>query len=170
MLASVTAAAAAVAAIAFVAVRPAPGVSAPELTEEHIMTMAMSGTTSDQADSVDVSIFLCKRVDPFPECEEGEATEERKAEIRRTLDALPEVKYVHFEDQRVAYESFKAEYRENTVLMGAIQVEDMPESFRVRVVDSADRQMIGTVEEAVQGLPGISNIVNRFCLLHKEEC
>ncbi|MBG0826826.1 hypothetical protein HS041_03430 [Planomonospora sp. ID67723] len=132
--------------------------------------MAMAGAAPDQADSADVAIFLCKRNDPFPECVEGEATEERRAEIRRTLGALAEVVSVGFENSQEAYEKFEAEYRENTVLMSAIRVEDMPESFRVRVADPADRRMSGRVKEAVEGLPGVSHVADQFCLLHKEEC
>ncbi|MBG0814473.1 permease-like cell division protein FtsX [Planomonospora sp. ID82291] len=162
---------AAVAVAAFTAMRVVPpDPPGPRLTKEHIIAMSMVGAAPESADTVHISVFLCKRLDPFPECAGEEATEARRVEIRRTLDALPEVESIVFEDMRTAYANFTAHNRENTVLLRAIQVEDMPESFRIRVVDPADRRMREKVKAAVQGLPGVSNVVDSFCLFHREEC
>jgi cell division protein FtsX len=162
---------AAVAVAAVTVVRVAlPDPSGPGLTKERIIAMAMAGVVPEATDMAQVSVFLCKDPDPFPQCAGNWATGVHKEEIRRTLDALPEVETVVFEDRRTAYVNFRAQNRENTVLMNAIQMEDMPESFRVWVVDPADRRMSEKVRKAVEGLPGISNVVDSFCLLHKEEC
>ncbi|GGL46484.1 permease-like cell division protein FtsX [Planomonospora parontospora] len=167
--ATVAAVAVAVLTAARVALPDPPG---PELTKERIIAMAMAGTggVPERTGMAQISIFLCKDPDPFPQCAGNGATEAHKAEIRRTLDALPEVEAVVFEDRRTAYANFRAQNRENTVLTSAIRVEDLPESFRVWVVDPADHRMSEKVMEAVEGLPGISNVISSFCMLHKEEC
>ncbi|GAT69255.1 cell division protein FtsX [Planomonospora sphaerica] len=171
VLLAAVATAAAVAVAAFTAARVAlPGPTGPELTKEHIIAMAMAGAAPERTGMAHISVFLCKAHDPFPQCAGDGVTETGKEEIRRTLDALPEVEAVVFEDRRTAYANFRAQNRENTVLMSAIQVEDMPESFRVWIVDPADRRMSEKVRGAVAGLPGISNVVDSFCLLHSGGC
>ncbi|MFC4057241.1 permease-like cell division protein FtsX [Planomonospora corallina] len=163
-------AAAAVVAAAFtvtVAVRSASGPLAPGLSKEHVITMAMTGASPGRADRADVSVFLCMEDDYYPHCGGREATAAQKEEIRRRLDALPEAELVVFESRREAYASFRAEFADRAALLEAIQVEDLPESFRVKTRNSADSQV---VMEAVQGLPGVSNVVDLPCLLKERKC
>ncbi|MBG0819802.1 hypothetical protein HS048_03420 [Planomonospora sp. ID91781] len=171
VLLAAVATAAAVAVAAFTAARVAlPGPTGPELTKEHIIAMAMAGAAPERTGMAHISVFLCKAHDPFPQCAGDGVTETGKEEIRRTLDALPEVEAVVSEDRRTAYANFRAQNRENTALLNAIRMEDLPESFRVWIVDPTDRRMSEKVRGAVAGLPGISNVVDSFCLLRSGDC
>ncbi|MER5628591.1 permease-like cell division protein FtsX [Streptosporangium sp. NPDC002544] len=154
----IAAAALAVAVVVFGAVRftaPSP------LSRENIVTMAMSGP--EQSGDADVSVFLCKQHDPFPKCDHV-MTEGERAEIRRTLEARPEVKRVLFEDQQQAWENFRSQNTDKPALLQAIAVEDMPESFRAWLRPGADPKVVA---RAMGELPGVSNAIDRHCLLRR---
>ncbi|GAA3133207.1 hypothetical protein GCM10010466_24790 [Planomonospora alba] len=152
---------------ATVVIRQVSGPPTPELSQEHVIAMAMTGASSDRADRADVSIFLCTEDDYYPHCGNREVTAAQKEEIRRRLDALPEAELVVFEDRGTAYAKFTAEFADYPKLLEAIQMEDLPESFRVKTRTDADSQV---VMEAVRGLPGVSNVIDLACLLGEREC
>ncbi|WP_030905897.1 permease-like cell division protein FtsX [Streptosporangium amethystogenes] len=154
----IAAAALVVAVVVFGAVRlatPSP------LSRENTVAMAMSGP--EQSGDADVSVFLCKRHDRFPNCDHV-ITEDERAEIRRTLEARPEVKRVLFEDQQQAWENFRSQNTDKPALLKAIVVEDMSESFRAWLRPGADPN---AVARAMGELPGVSNAIDRPCLLRR---
>ncbi|GAA2906443.1 permease-like cell division protein FtsX [Streptosporangium fragile] len=117
------------------------------------------------ADKVEVSVFLCKKNDPFPQCKgSGGVTAQERAELETTIKAMPQVESVQFENADAAYKNFREQNANNTVLLSAIQVEDMPESLRVKLKDP---ETYGAVIEALKGAPGVSNVVNQKELLEK---
>ncbi|MFF5109609.1 permease-like cell division protein FtsX [Streptosporangium sp. NPDC000509] len=133
--------------------------NASSLSRENIVAMAMSGP--EQSGYADVSVFLCKQDDPIPTC--GHATtEDEKAEIRRTLEARPEVDRVLFEDRRQALEKFRRQNADDPTLLKAIAVEDMPESFRAWLRPEADSK---AVARAMGEQPGVSNAIDTPCML-----
>ncbi|MEU8201987.1 permease-like cell division protein FtsX [Streptosporangium sp. NPDC049046] len=129
------------------------------LSRENIVAMAMSGV--EQPGDADVAVFLCKQDDAFPTCDHA-ITEDEKAEIRRTLEARPEVERVLFEDRRQALEKFRSYNADNSTLLKAIAVEDMPESFRAWLRPEADSK---AVARAMGELPGVSNAIDTPCML-----
>jgi len=117
------------------------------------------------ADKVEVSVFLCKKDDPFPQCKgSGGVNAQERAELKGEIEGMPQVEKVDVEDAAQAYKNFRAQNANNTVLLTAIQVEDMPESLRVKLKDP---DAYATVIEAVKGAPGVSNVVNQRELLEK---
>ncbi|GAA2992447.1 MULTISPECIES: permease-like cell division protein FtsX [Streptosporangium] len=116
-------------------------------------------------DKVEVSVFLCDKNSPFPSCK-GSAgiKEEEKAELKATIEAMPQVQQVTFESEAEAYEKWKNDNNSNPVLISAIQVGDMPESFRVKLKDP---NTYDAVIEALSGAKGVSNVVNQKLLLEK---
>ncbi|WP_371782110.1 permease-like cell division protein FtsX [Streptosporangium subroseum] len=144
-----------VAGTAFGAVRlgePSPG------SPETVVAMSMGG--SKPSDPPEVRVFPCKGADPWQNCE-GAATEAEKEEIRRMLEARPEVEAVVFRDQRTNWESFRSENKDNATLLRVIAVEDMPESFTALIRPDADSL---AVARAAGELPGVANAIDKDCL------
>ncbi|WP_179155523.1 permease-like cell division protein FtsX [Microbispora sp. GKU 823] len=109
---------------------------------------------------VDVSVFLCTDHSPFPRCRGGEVTAWERENISRTLRARRDVKIVTFEDRRTAFENFRRS-ETNPLLLKATTVEDMAESFRLKLAPGADHL---AVARAASDLPGVSNVVDEGCL------
>ncbi|XVQ90430.1 permease-like cell division protein FtsX [Microbispora siamensis] len=80
--------------------------------------------------------------------------------IRRSLRARPDVQTIVFEDQRTAFENFRRSEK-NPRLLKVTTVEDMPESFRLKLAPGADHL---AVARAASDLPGVSNVVDDGCL------
>ncbi|GIH74565.1 permease-like cell division protein FtsX [Planobispora longispora] len=115
------------------------------------------------SDKVEVSAFLCKKNDPLPSCKGSKGvTEQARADLQTRIQGMAQVESVEFENSATAYENFRKTYGENDVLVKAIQVEDMPESFRVKVKNPEE---YGTVIDELQSVPGISMVVDERELL-----
>ncbi|GAA3444412.1 permease-like cell division protein FtsX [Planomonospora venezuelensis] len=128
-----------------------------------MVSSQISGMKDYWADKVEVSVFLCKKNDPFPKCKgSGGVDQEEQAALRAQIEGMEQVEKVEFEDAAKAYENFKVQYASNTVLLAAIQVDDMPESFRVKLKDP---DTYGAVIESLEGAAGVSNVVNQKKLL-----
>jgi cell division transport system permease protein len=114
-------------------------------------------------DKVEISVFLCKKDDPFDNCKnKGAASKEEKAALQQQIQSMSQVEHVEFENQAQAYENFKQQYANNTVMLSAIKVDDMPESYRVKLKDPSN---YGTVMQTLQGAPGVSNVVDQKALV-----
>ncbi|MGC5013260.1 permease-like cell division protein FtsX [Streptosporangium sp. DT93] len=115
-------------------------------------------------DKVEVSVFLCEKNSPFPNCK-GSAgiKEDERAELEAMIKALPQVEKVTFESQAEAYQNWKAR-NSDPVMTSAIGAADIPESFRVKLKDPDTYE---AVIDAVQGAKGVSNVINQKALLDK---
>jgi cell division transport system permease protein len=117
------------------------------------------------SDRVEVSVFLCSKDAPFESCKNSNGVTERQRQTLKTqIEALPQVAAVSFEDAAAAYENFKIQYGADSVLVNAVKVDDMPESFRVKLVDP---DSYGPVIESLKGAPGVSNVINQKEILEK---
>ncbi|WP_406318427.1 permease-like cell division protein FtsX [Streptosporangium sp. NBC_01639] len=115
------------------------------------------------SDKVEVSVYLCKKNDVFPVCKgSGGVNAQEQAELKTKIEAMPEVQRVEFEDAAAAYKNWRAQNASNTVMLSAIQAEDMPESFRVKLKDP---KTYPAVIQNLQGTPGVSNVINQQALL-----
>lgn len=116
-------------------------------------------------DKVEISVYLCKKDDPFPSCENsGGVNEQEKAALEQTIKQMSEVESVAFENSAQAFENFKLQQGEDSVLVSAVKVDDMPESFRVKLKNP---ESYGAVVETLRGAPGVSNVVNQKALLDR---
>ncbi|MEV4243498.1 permease-like cell division protein FtsX [Streptosporangium canum] len=114
---------------------------------------------------LEISVFLCKKNnDPFPQCK-GQKVD--RAKIAEALLSRPDVEWIAFQTAAKAYKRFKEQNKSDTTLLSKIRVEDMPESFRIVPEQGADWKKITA---AAKGLPGVSNVVDQRCLLHKQTC
>jgi cell division transport system permease protein len=125
----------------------------------------ITGMKDFWSDKVEVSVFLCKKNDPFPQCKgSGGVNEQEQADLKATIEALPQVQQVTFENAAEAYKNYRTQNANNTVLLSAVQVEDMPESFRVKLKDP---ETYAAVIDQLKGAPGVSNVINQKELLEK---
>ncbi|MEU0516960.1 permease-like cell division protein FtsX [Streptosporangium sp. NPDC006007] len=114
---------------------------------------------------VEVSAFLCKKNDAFPSCK-GSAgvSAQARTDLMKMIQAMPEVQQVDFENAAAAYENFKSMYAENTIMLEAIQVQDMPESFRIKL---RDPEKYTAVIDSLKSAQGISAVVDERKILDR---
>ncbi|MEU6713060.1 permease-like cell division protein FtsX [Nonomuraea sp. NPDC046802] len=113
-------------------------------------------------DQVEVSVFLCTKGTAIPACNGKAITPAQSKALKTHIESTPGVKEVLFENQAAAYENFQKSYESNKAFVSATKVEDMPESFRVKVVN---QENYGNVIAAVQGQPGVSSVIDHAQLI-----
>jgi cell division transport system permease protein len=109
-------------------------------------------------DKVEVSVFLCTKNSDLPSCKGKAVTQAQTQALQKQIEGLPGVDEVFYEDQATAYKNFQETYRSNQALVNATKVEDMPTSFRVKLTDPENYQ---PVIDALQGQPGVSQVINQ---------
>lgn len=108
-------------------------------------------------DKIEISIFLCTKDVRGDQCEPGQdATQAQKDAIQQALVNNPEVALdgVYFETKQEAYNDFQRAYEGNPI-QSSLTVEQMQESFRVKLKDPEQYQ--GVVSSVV-GLKGVQNV------------
>ncbi|MEN9923320.1 MAG: hypothetical protein RIS09_834 [Actinomycetota bacterium] len=109
-------------------------------------------------DKVEVSIFLCGDISDSPTCAGGEISEEEKTQINADLEALkPLVETIYFESQAEALSRFKEQFK-NSPLAETATIDQMPESFRVKLTDPTQYAVIAA---AFAGRPGVEDVVDQ---------
>lgn len=109
-------------------------------------------------DKIEVSIFLCNKDDTsVRSCEAGAVTAQQREEIRTELitGALqPQVKQVFYETQQQAFVRAKEQFKDSE-LVDNITAEQMPESFRVKLKDPNQFEVVSS---AFEGRPGVRQV------------
>ena len=117
-------------------------------------------------DRVQVSIFLCPPDSEATNCVDGEVTDTQKKNIEDALassDLSPYVDTVYFEDKAEAYQRFQDQFA-GTSLEGTVPEEDMNESFRVKLKDAEQYQIINEYFSSTQG---VEEVVDQNQLLDR---
>ena len=115
-------------------------------------------------DKIEISIFLCTKDTRGDQCEPGQdVTQAQKDEVRRTLEANPEVAPdgIYFETKEEAFEEFQAAYQ-GSPIQDSLTVEQMQESFRVKLKNPEEYQ---GVVSSVNGLKGVQKVQDLHQLL-----
>ncbi|NRQ30696.1 hypothetical protein HII36_02430 [Nonomuraea sp. NN258] len=107
----------------------------------------------------DLSVFLCwKPADTHSKfCQGTSVTSEQKQAIELRLRSMPEVAVAVFEDRQTAYENFRRTNAGNEALLATVSAGDLPESFRLKIHDGADKKRMMT---ELQGLPGVAQVID----------
>ncbi|MFI6537394.1 permease-like cell division protein FtsX [Nonomuraea sp. NPDC050547] len=131
-----------------------------------VMVTSPSGGTLSTAAAVlppnsgmaDLSVFLCHGENPAqPSCEGEAITKEQRLAVRRALLSAPWVETLVFEDQREAFKNFQADDLISESVKKVVRVQDMPESFRVKIRPGADYKSL--IAE-VKAMPGVVQVVD----------
>jgi cell division transport system permease protein len=104
---------------------------------------------------IQVSVFLTQDV-----------TDQQRKDIRATLLSLPVVRKdgVTYESQQEAYRRYLLQFKDQKDLLAAATQADLPESYRVRLIDPTQ---FATVASALDGVPGVEEVVDQKAILDK---
>jgi cell division transport system permease protein len=123
----------------------------------YLLNQQVNLATDDWIDKVEVSIFLCNErscgVDITPDQQE---------QLLIDLEDQPIVEEVFFESQADAYERFQIMFRDDPDVAGVVEPDSLPASFRVKLVDPEQFEVIAQQFEAY---PGVEEVVDQQELL-----
>jgi cell division transport system permease protein len=102
---------------------------------------------------VEVSVFLTDDV-----------TDQQRSEVQSVLRGLPVVRDVTYESKEEAYRRYLLQFKDQPDLLAVATVDDLPESYRVKLRDPTQ---FAAVASAVDGLPGIDQVVDQKAILDK---
>ncbi|MGP3919958.1 permease-like cell division protein FtsX [Nonomuraea sp. 10N515B] len=111
----------------------------------------VSGVQSD--DQWEIVVFLC--MPSTYGCHKSDATEKQKRALQAFLGAMPELTEIRFLDRAAMYESLRHDFAANRPLLKSVTAKELPESFRLRVKQGADR---ARVVAAVHGRSGVGRV------------
>jgi cell division transport system permease protein len=108
-------------------------------------------------DRVQVSIFLCGKDSDTASCSAGEVSQSQKDQILTDLKSpqlAPYIERVFFESKQEAYDRFKQQFKDS-VLSDNVTVDQMPESYRVRLKNP---QQYAVVSQVFAARPGVESV------------
>ncbi|MFI6736156.1 permease-like cell division protein FtsX [Nonomuraea sp. NPDC050451] len=125
------------------------------------------GDPQAMASEWDISVFMCVKESAMPACLSGRgkangriATLKEKKAVVKAIEGTPGVETYIFEDQATAYRNFVESYADNESLVSAVNLSDIPESYRLRMRPEVDWN---AVSRRLARLPGVSQVYNLRC-------
>jgi cell division transport system permease protein len=115
-------------------------------------------------DRVEVSIYLCSKTSTNTSCNKADRTEAEKNQLEQDLKAMPQVSKVEYESKEQAYARFKERFSSTPGFVQSTKQGDIPDSLRVRLKDP---QQYRVVANAVNGRPGVDQVINEQEILKK---
>ncbi|WP_104179062.1 permease-like cell division protein FtsX [Arthrobacter sp. B0490] len=108
-------------------------------------------------DRVQVTIYLCVDNSSEASCATGPVTEDQRAAIEATLESEQFAQYVDtvtYESQEEALGHFRDQFA-NSPIVDSVTADQLPESFRVSLVDAEKYEVI---DEAFSSEPGVDAV------------
>ena len=112
---------------------------------------------------IEVSVYLCGSLSESPSCSGGVVTPAQRLQIQEDLKALPVVQDVYYESQSEAYQRFEERFKDSAIAQN-VTVDQLPESFRVKLKDPTQYQV---VVSAFSGRPGVDVVQDQRAILEK---
>jgi cell division transport system permease protein len=138
------------------------------------MTVAMIITMSVSLTMLGASVLLYMQVDQMKEYYYGEievsiflrgdVTEAQRSAVDHAITANPLVANKTYETREQAFERFKTLWADSPDFVKSIGPNSLPESFRVKLKDP---EQYRTFASQMQGMQGISDIIDQRALLDK---
>jgi cell division transport system permease protein len=125
-----------------------------------LLQIQVGNLKNDWYDKVEVSAFMCPANSATPACAGGEATQEQVDAIGELLASesmAPYVDEVYLESKEDAFEAFQ-EQMADTVWAQSLTVEQMQVSYRVKLVDPEQYQIVA---DELEGRPGVEVVVDQ---------
>lgn len=113
---------------------------------------------------VEVNVYMCAKDDSAKNCNGVEATTQQVADVRERLsssDLGPYVKQVYHLSKQDTYKDFMDLYGD-TVIGEVTTVEMMPESFRIKLKDPNDYEIIAS---DLEGRPGVEMVQDQRAIV-----
>jgi cell division transport system permease protein len=114
-------------------------------------------------DKIEVSVYLCGALSESPSCSGGVVTPAQRMQIQQDLQALPVVQNVYYESQTEAFQRFQERFKDSAIAQN-VTVDQLPESFRVKLKDPTQYQV---VVSAFSGRPGVDIVQDQRAILEK---
>ncbi|HEU5156165.1 MAG TPA: permease-like cell division protein FtsX [Streptosporangiaceae bacterium] len=115
-------------------------------------------------DRVEVSIYLCSKTSTNRSCNKADRTDAQRDQLERDLKAMPQVSKVEYESKEQAYARFKERFSSTPGFVQSTKEGDIPDSLRVRLKNPQEYK---TVAQAVNGRPGVDQVINEQEILKK---
>jgi cell division transport system permease protein len=115
-------------------------------------------------DKAQVAVYLCNGAVPSTNCQNGSATKEQIAAVRKALSTAPVDSFVqkfYFEDHQQAYANFQKQFKGNPVA-DYVTPDLLNEAFWVNLKNPNQSAVIG---EAIGGMPGVDAVTDQRRLL-----
>ena len=112
---------------------------------------------------IEVSVYLCGSLSESPSCSGGVVTADQRLQIQQDLQSLPVVQSVYYESQTEAFQRFQERFK-NSAIAQNVTVDQLPESFRVKLKDPTQYQV---VVSAFSGRPGVDVVQDQRAILEK---
>lgn len=118
-------------------------------------------------DRVQVSIYLCVADSEAPTCTAGEVTQAQRDQVVAALDSPALEPYVAehwFESKAEAFERFQEQFA-GTAIADSATADQMPESYRVKLVDPTQYEVVSQYFAGVQGVEEVQDqrrVLDRF--------
>ncbi|WP_431913532.1 permease-like cell division protein FtsX [Nonomuraea jabiensis] len=104
-----------------------------------------------------VTVFLCATSSDREQTAcKGAVSREETQEIAAKIKQVPGIKEVLYADKGALYADFQRDFAHNKALLAAVDVEDLPDSFRLTLAGDTD---LLSVQKALRGVPGVLNVV-----------
>lgn len=117
-------------------------------------------------DRMEVAVFLCDDNTAAPNCAGEGVTDEQRTSIQQLLESdemSPYIKEFAYESKSDALKNFKEQYK-NSSLVDQVTEDQLPESFRVGLVDP---EKYPVINEAFSTVVGVDSVVDQRELLEK---
>lgn len=117
-------------------------------------------------DRMEVAVFLCDDNTAAPNCAGEGVTDEQRTSIKHLLESdemAPYIKEFAYESKADALKNFKEQYK-NSSLVDQVTEDQLPESFRVGLVDP---EKYPVINEAFSTVAGVDSVVDQRELLEK---
>lgn len=117
-------------------------------------------------DRVQVSIFLCGKDSDATSCADGEVTQAQRDAIRSELDSpslKPYIEKVYYESKQEAYSHFQEQFK-GTVLADNVTVDQLPESYRIKLKDPTQYAVFS---EAFRDRAGVEKVQDQNQILDR---
>ncbi len=124
-------------------------------------------------DRVQVSIFLCGQDSDSASCANGAVTQAQKDQIQADLNSAQMAPYVEkwfYESKQEAYDRFKEQFK-GTSIVENVDVDTMPESYRIKLVNPQNYQVVSNFfrnQSGVEDVVDQNQVLDRlFALLNR---
>ncbi|PRB67104.1 permease-like cell division protein FtsX [Arthrobacter sp. MYb213] len=117
-------------------------------------------------DRMEVAVFLCDDNTAAPNCAGEGVTDEQRTSIKQLLESnemAPYIKEFAYESKADALKNFKEQYK-NSSLVDQVTEDQLPESFRIGLVDP---EKYPVINEAFSTVAGVDSVVDQRELLEK---
>jgi cell division transport system permease protein len=105
-------------------------------------------------DKVQVAVFLCGENYGSQTCADGAVTDAQREDISAMMDSAAVAPYIdsyEYESQEQALGHFREQFK-NSPIVDTVTADQLPESFRVRLVDPEKYEVINELFSSMQGV------------------